>query len=156
MGTGVKGLDPAAANMTDLYLVRPGGMREAANALPGRVSNTAFYDVGQLTPTSFAFGGPGAAFGCCTPSTCTAQAAACGAVPEPLCGETLPCGACALTEVCGTDFRCAPAPPRPDTTDPIDDGGCCGAGGSDRSLVPALGVIVALGRRRRCVSRGER
>lgn len=148
MGSGVKGVDPAAARMTDLQLVRPGGTREPANVATGTVSIPAYYDIGQLTPTSFAFGGPGAPFGCCTPSTCTAQAAACGSVPEPLCGETLPCGACGLTEVCGADFRCAPAPPRPDTTDPVEDGGCCGAGTGGASLVPAFGVALWLRRRR--------
>ena len=148
MGTGAKGLDPAAARMTDLYLVTPGGARETANAGVGTVSSSAYYDIGQTTPSSFAFGGPGAPFGCCTPSTCTAQAAACGAVPDPLCGGALPCGACATTEVCGADFRCAPAPPRPDTTDPVDDGGCCGAGEGASSLGPAFGVLIALRRRR--------
>lgn len=149
MGTGVKGLDPAAAKMTDLYLVRRGGMREPANAAAGTVTNSAFYDLGQQTPTSFAFGGPGAPFGCCTPSTCTAETAACGSVPDPLCGGTLPCGACGLTEVCSAELRCEPAPPRPDATDPVDGGGCCGAGRGPSALLPALAVFAMRRRRRR-------
>ncbi len=148
MGTGAKGSDAAAAKMTDLYLIRPGGMREPANAIVGTVTNTALYDIGQLTPTSFAFGGPGAPFGCCTPSTCTAQAALCGSVPEPLCGGTLPCGSCGLTEICGPDFMCAAAPPHPDATDPVDGGGCCGAGRDVSSLLPAVVALFALRRRR--------
>lgn len=152
MGNGKKGVDPTAATMTDLVVVRPGGMRTPATAGVGTITAPAYYDVGQTTPTSFAFGGPGAPFGCCTPTTCTAEQAACGTVPDPSCGDPIPCGACALTEVCTPEFACAPAPPRPDATDPVDDGGCCGTGRDERSiastLVPALAVLLALRRRR--------
>lgn len=154
MGTGVRGTDAAAATMTDLYLVRPGGMREPANAVAHTVTSSALYDLGQLTPTSFAFGGPGAAFGCCTPTTCTATSAACGSVPDPLCGKSIPCGTCATTEVCSLDFQCVPAPPRPDATDPVDGGGCCGAGRGASAMWPALFALFALRRRSRVSRRG--
>jgi len=148
MGNGKKGTDPTAATMTDLFVVRPGGVRDPAIAGVGTVSLPAYYDVGQTTPTSFAFGGPGAPFGCCTPTTCTAQQAACGAVPDPQCGGAIPCGGCGLDEVCSEDFACVVPPPRPDATDPVEDGGCCGAGRDATSLIPALAVLVALRRRR--------
>jgi len=55
-------------------------------------------------------------------------------------------------EVCGENLRCALAPPRPDATDIVEDGGCCGAGRDERSivsaLVPALVALLALRRRR--------
>ncbi|MBA3453380.1 MAG: neprosin family prolyl endopeptidase [Deltaproteobacteria bacterium] len=154
MGTGIRGATAGAATMTDLYLVRPGGMRVTANAVPGMVTSPALYDIGQLTPSSFAFGGPGAAFGCCTPTTCTAAAAACGRVPDPQCGEPVPCGSCATTELCDSEFQCVTAPPRPDSTDPVDGGGCCGAGRDASSMVPAILALFALRRRSR-VSRRE-
>lgn len=149
MGNGRRGSDPAAASMTELYLVGTDGTELPAQASPGAITNSALYSLGQMTSTSFAFGGPGSPFGCCRPETCLDANAACGAPPD-VCGTPLRCGACSLGNVCGEDFQCAPAPIRPDATDPVEDeGGCCGAGRDVRAMIPAFVVAVPLLRRRR-------
>ena len=144
MGNGVFGSDPAATTMSELTLVSPAGTQVPADAGIGTVSNPAYYDIGQTTPTSFGFGGPGARLGCCTPETCLDLAADCGQVPDR-CGSLRPCGTCGVGERCAPSFVCEPAPPGDDP--PIDDGGCCEAGGGP-ALGPALLAIFALRRRR--------
>src|ERR1041385_8807082 len=38
---------------------------------------------------------------CCTPTTCSAQGANCGTIPDGDCGDTLPCGTCPKQQSCG-------------------------------------------------------
>jgi hypothetical protein len=149
MGNGERGTTPGAATMTNLYLVDGAGTSVPANAAPGAITAPALYSIGQTTPTGFAFGGPGAMFGCCTPQSCLASSAECGSVPDA-CGPVVACGACPDNGVCGADFVCGPAPMPRDGGDAVDDtGGCCGAGRDARSLVPAALVLLVLRRRRR-------
>jgi len=108
------------------------------------VTNPAYYNIGQTTPTSFGFGGPGARLGCCTPETCLDLSAECGQVPDR-CGSLRPCGVCGAGDRCTPSFACEVAPPS--DSGPIDDGGCCGASRRP-SLAPALLVLFALRRRR--------
>lgn len=145
MGNGVFGTDPLATTMTDLVLVSPAGTLVPADAEIGTVTNPAYYSIGQTTPTSFAFGGPGARVGCCTPETCLDLEAACGQVPDR-CGSLRPCGTCGAGNRCTPTFACEPSPPS-DATDPIDDGGCCDAG--SRPSLPLAGLIAVLVLRRR-------
>jgi len=154
MGTGKLGADGGAATFDDMHLFDPDGTTAAAGAMPGLVSDTALYNIGQNTRTRFGFGGPGATTGCCTPSTCQAQAAQCGAVPDPVCaGNTLACGTC---DGCTADHKCPNGIGLPDTGGPFDmpipmraGGGCCDAGASGSGAL-VLGALVApLVRRRR-------
>jgi hypothetical protein len=144
MGNGVFGNDPAATTMSELTLVSATGAQVAASADIGTISNPAYYNIGQTTPTSFGFGGPGARVGCCTPETCTDLAADCGQVPDR-CGSMRPCGACSTGERCTPAFTCEMAPAS-DAMEPVEDGGCCEAGGTP-SLAPALILLFALRRR---------
>lgn len=145
MGNGVLGSDPAATTMSELTLVSASGTQVPANADIGTVTNAAYYNIGQTTPTSFGFGGPGARLGCCTPETCLDLSAECGQVPDR-CGSLRPCGGCGVGDRCTTSFACEMAPPS--DSGPIDDGGCCTASGTP-SFAPALLVLFALRRRRR-------
>lgn len=134
--------------MSNLYLVAPDGSHVPANAGPGEVTNPSYWSIGQQTPTSFAFGGPGAPF-CCTPATCADSMAACGAVPDE-CQPTIKCGDCSADTVCDETFQCGPAPPpHDDEPPPDDDAGCCGAGSSPIRAVPSLAVLALALRRRR-------
>jgi hypothetical protein len=145
MGNGVFGTDPTATTMSELVLVGPSGDLVPANAQVGTVSNPAYYNIGQTTPTSFAYGGPGARVGCCTPETCFDLDAECGQVPDR-CGTLRPCGAsCGTGNRCSATFVCEPAPPG--DPEPVDEGGCCEAGGTP-SFAPALLVMFVLRRRR--------
>src|SRR6266851_3022489 len=38
---------------------------------------------------------------CCTPTTCTAQGATCGMIPDGDCGDMLTCGTCTAPQTCG-------------------------------------------------------
>ncbi|MBA3463124.1 MAG: neprosin family prolyl endopeptidase [Deltaproteobacteria bacterium] len=147
MGNGAKGRDPAAASMSGLYLVAPGGARVPAIAMTGTVTNSAYWSVGQTAPDAFAFGGPGAPFGCCTPKTCADSMAACGRVADS-CGPQLNCGTCsAQGDICDEVLQCSPAPP-PGEQPAADDAGCCSAGSPLRAL-PSLAVLALVLRRRR-------
>ena len=149
MGNGVFGEEAGATTMTDLHVFAPGGAKVAAAATVGTVTNETFYRVGQTTPTSFGFGGPGARVGCCTPGTCADFGAQCGTVPDR-CETTRPCGACD-EGVCGADFTCAPGASGDATMGGEDDedGGCC-SGAGPSSLLPGLFVgVLLLPRRRR-------
>ena len=157
MGTGKLGADAAAASYRDLHLIDPDGATAQAAAQPGTVTDAALYNLGQAEPTAFGFGGPGAATGCCTPSTCLAEQAECGAIADPACaGHTLECGTCAA---CTADHKC------PSGIGPRDDGeqfdapitghaggGCCDAGASGTGTA-ALAALVALAVRRRRAAR---
>jgi hypothetical protein len=153
MGNGVFGNDPSATTMSNLTLVSASGAEVPANAEIGTISNPSYYNIGQTSPTSFAFGGPGARVGCCTPETCLDLSADCGQVADR-CGSFRPCGACGTGERCGATNACEPAP-QSDASDPIDDGGCCEAGGAP-SFAPGLLVLLALRRRRARSSTGSR
>jgi hypothetical protein len=155
MGNGKLGADAAAASFDDLHLFDPDGATVRAAVVAGALTNRALYDLGRATPTSFGFGGPGAATGCCTPSSCLGVQADCGSIADPICaGNTLACGSCA-GEACTSDHRCLhgigprddgeqfDAPP-PERT----GGGCCDAGASGTGAL-VLGALVALVVRRR-------
>ena len=146
MGNGARGNNPDAAAMSGLYLVAPDGSHVPANAGPGEITNPLYWSVGQQTPTSFAFGGPGAAL-CCTPATCADSMAACGAVPDD-CQPVIKCGDCSADTVCDETFQCGPPPP-PGDKPPADDAGCCAAGSSPTRALPALLVLALALRRRR-------
>jgi hypothetical protein len=161
MGNGASGADTTAAVFSDLHLFDLAGIPTPAATEMGALTNPAFYNIGQATPTSFGFGGPGAVTGCCSPSTCAAARAECGAIDDPRCpGNTLACGTCTGTSVCTPDHTC------PGGIGPRDDGeafdappliggttgGCCDTGGAANGLgALALGggVALVLGRRRR-------
>jgi hypothetical protein len=145
MGNGVLGTDPMATTMSELTLVSASGTQVPADAQIGTISNAAYYDIGETTPTSFAFGGPGARIGCCTPETCLDLEADCGQVPDR-CGSLRPCGGCGAGNRCTPTFACEMTPQR--DAGPVDEGGCCEASGRP-SLAPALLVLFALRRRRR-------
>jgi uncharacterized protein (TIGR03382 family) len=151
MGNGKLGADPAATSFDELRLFDAQGVSVAAGAEPGTVTNPALYNVGRRTPTSFAFGGPGAAAGCCTPSTCLAAGAQCGSIPDSVCaGNTLACGMCSGTDVCTADHTCPSGVGPRDDGDAYDvpadrgSGGCCDAGGGGPGAL-VLGALVALG-----------
>jgi MYXO-CTERM domain-containing protein len=178
MGNGSFGNQTGASSMTGLYKIAPGGQHVAANASIGRVTNPASWNVGQMSATAFSFGGPGyRGGGCCTPQSCAEAMAQCGQ-PADSCGAPLACGVCDNGNACSVDFSCAsPAPDGaeqlgpdggnagpdsgnagPDGTGPLGpDGdpstataGCCQTGqGARPALLPALGVLLALRRRRR-------
>jgi len=142
----VLGNDPSATTMSELTVVSPSGTQVPAEAEAATITNAAYYDIGQTTPTSFAFGGPGARVGCCTPETCLDLAGECGQVPDR-CGSLRPCGGCGTGERCTPAFACEMTPPA--DAEPIDEGGgCCEASGRP-SLAPALLVLLAFRRRRR-------
>jgi MYXO-CTERM domain-containing protein len=175
MGNGLFGSDPGAASMTGLYKIMPGGQHVPADGRTGTVTNAANWKIGQTTSTSFSFGGPGQGGGaCCTPQSCAEAAAQCGQVPDT-CGAPLACGACDNGHACD-NFSCGyTEPPEPDGAEPVgpdggtqvgpdggmgggdgdDDpsmtsAGCCQTGqGAAPALLPALGVLLALRRRRR-------
>lgn len=156
MGSGKPGADPAAASFDDLHLFDPDGATAQAAGETGTLSAPALYSIGGTTPTRFGFGGPGASSGCCTPSTCLAQHADCGSIPDPVCADnTLACGACPDGAACGADHSCPSGVGPRDTGEQFDapvpagtGGGCCDAGASGPgSLV--LGALVALVTRRR-------
>jgi uncharacterized protein (TIGR03382 family) len=154
MGNGKLGADAAAASFGDLHVFDPDGAAVHAAAIMGALTNPALYNLGRATPTGFGFGGPGAATGCCTPSSCLTAQADCGSIADPVCaGNTLDCGACP-SDVCTADHRC------PGGFGPRDDGeqfdatttargGCCDAGGPGASGAGVLGALVALAVRRR-------
>lgn len=155
MGNGKLGGDAASAAFDDLHLFDPDGATAAAAGTPGTVTSAALYDIGRATPTSFGFGGPGAASGCCTPSTCQAQRAECGDVADPVCaGNTLSCGSCG-GDVCSPDHTCPSGVGPRDIGEqfdapPVDrtGGGCCDAGARGPGAL-VLGALVALVVRRR-------
>jgi len=159
MGNGKLGAAAGATSFDDLHLFDPGGATAPAMATKGALTKAAFYDLGSMTPTSFAFGGPGAVTGCCTPSTCLDAKAECGPITDPVCaGNLLACGTCSGTDVCTADHKCpAGVGPRDDGDafdTPIDrgSGGCCDAGpsGAGSVLLDALVLLVVVfpGRRR--------
>ncbi|HEY4057018.1 MAG TPA: neprosin family prolyl endopeptidase [Kofleriaceae bacterium] len=173
MGTGQFGTSAGSTTMSGLYLISTSGANVAANAVQGTVTNASYYNVGDKTPTSFAFGGPGAPnTTCCTPQSCSdfAQGVpACGTIPDR-CNDSIMCGvSCDNGNPC-VGHLCGVQPPddggMPDhDADPggdgghpdggnndngDEDGGCCDAG--SRSAIgvwPALLVGGALLRRRR-------
>jgi uncharacterized protein (TIGR03382 family) len=155
MGNGKLGSDAASAAFTDIHVFDADGTSATAAVTLSTVTNEMLYGAGRVTPASFGFGGPGAATGCCTPSTCQATQAECGAIADPVCaGNTLMCGACAA-EVCTADHKCPSGVGPRDTGEqfdtPIADragGGCCDAGASGPGAL-ALGALVALVIRRR-------
>ncbi|MDX2090583.1 MAG: neprosin family prolyl endopeptidase [Kofleriaceae bacterium] len=153
MGNGAFGNDPMASSMHDLFLFAAGGARVPANARTGTVTNPAQWSVGQTTPTSFSFGGPGQrGGGCCTPNTCADAMAECGSVPDR-CGAPLACGACDGFAPCSPTLTCGAAPLPGEALDPTDEfeeSGCCQTGqGAMTAWVAALGVLLVLRRRRR-------
>lgn len=163
MGNGTTGGDTAAASFAELHLFDPDGATVPAAIEMGALTNPAFYNVGRATLTGFGFGGPGAVTGCCTPSTCTAVGAQCGAITDPVCmTNMLVCGACNGTDVCTADHTCPGGiGPRDDGEAfdaPIDStssgGGCCDAGRAGTTGPGGLGALglgalvgLALGRR---------
>ncbi len=158
MGNGRFGIDMASAAYDDLHLFDPDGASAPAEAQAGALTNASFYAPGRVMLTSFGFGGPGGT-GCCTPSTCLAEQAQCGTVPDPVCGGALACGACRGTDVCAADHTCPGGiGPRDDGLQfdaPVPDragGGCCDAGvrgrGGPGALVLAALVAAAIPRRR--------
>jgi MYXO-CTERM domain-containing protein len=166
MGNGAFGNDPTASSMSGLFLFGPGGTRVPANASTGTVTNPVQWSVGQTTPTSFGFGGPGQrGGGCCTPMTCADSMAQCGTVPDQ-CGTPLRCGGCDGFTPCSPTFTCGTQPMPGDAMDPGAGGdggggggnnngdeataGCCQTGqGAAATWAPALGVLLVLRRRRR-------
>jgi hypothetical protein len=171
MGNSKVGSDAAAATFTDLHIFDQYGNMTAAAVEQPTVTDPTLYDIGQLTPTSFGFGGPGAASGCCTPASCTAMSAECGTLADPMCpGHTLACGDCGGGLVCSDTHACPggigprddgqafDAPPiavAPDGA-PIgtSSGGCCDTGRAGTGGAGTLGLagLVALAirvRRRR-------
>jgi uncharacterized protein (TIGR03382 family) len=155
MGNGKIGSDAASAGFDDLHVFDAGGGSVAAAAQLATVTNSTLYGAGRTTPTSFGFGGPGATSGCCTPSTCQAQQAECGAIADPVCaGNSLNCGTCG-SDVCGADHTCPSGVGPRDTGEQFDTpptdragGGCCDAGAGGSGAL-ALGALVALIVRRR-------
>lgn len=150
MGNGAKGTDPAAAAMSGLYLLTPAGAKVPAAAGPGEITNSAYWNIGQTTPTSFAFGGPGSPTGCCTPGTCADSMSVCGR-PADGCGVALLCGGCDGDEVCDTMNQCVVPPTGGgDTTEPAgDDSGCCSSSSSPLRALPGLAALGLVLRRRR-------
>jgi MYXO-CTERM domain-containing protein len=176
MGNGLFGNQPGASSMSGLFKIMPGGQKVAANAHTGTVTNPNNWNVGQTTPTSFSFGGPGqSGGGCCTPQSCAAAMAQCGQVADS-CGAPLQCGdcdngiTCTAQKTCGTQPNPGDAGVDPDASTVGDDAGtsggdgggngiddpsaasagCCEAGqGATPALLPALGVVLVLRRRRR-------
>jgi hypothetical protein len=160
MGTGKPGDDAASASFDAVHLFVAGASVPAV-AGTGAVTNPQLYSLGRATATSFGFGGPGAAAGCCTPSTCQAQQAECGSIADPVCaGTALACGSCAGTDVCSADHKCpAGYGPRDDGA-PFDapppgagSGGCCDAGRSGPGAL-MLAALVGLRLRRRRIFPG--
>jgi hypothetical protein len=153
MGNGKVGSDTAATGYAELHLFDPGGAAGPAAAIAGALTNTALYDIGRVTPTSFGFGGPGASAGCCTPSSCLGAQAECGSIADPVCAtSTLNCGSCPF-DVCTADRRCPSGVGPRDGGEQVDGavgdhGGCCDAGSRGSGSL-ALGMLVALAVRRR-------
>ena len=149
MGNGAKGSDPAASAMTGLYLLSPGGAKVPAAAGPGEITNPAYWNIGQTSPTAFSFGGPGAPTGCCTPGTCADSMSACGR-PTDGCVTALVCGGCDGDQICNSMNQCVARPPPGDDEPPPDDGdsGCCSTGSPLRAL-PGLAALALVLRRRR-------
>jgi len=149
MGNGAKGTDPAAAAMTGLYLMAPGGTKVPAAAMTGTVTNPAYWNVGQTGPDAFSFGGPGSPVGCCTPGTCSDSMSVCGR-PADSCGTPLLCGGCDGDQVCDPTNQCiARPPPDDDPPPPEDDGGCCSTGSPLRALPGVAALALVLRRKRR-------
>jgi hypothetical protein len=155
MGNGKSGADTDATSFAELHLFDEDGTPVPAAATSGALTNPALYSIGRASATGFAFGGPGATTGCCTPSSCAANQAECGIIDDPACaGIMLACGSCD-DSTCTADHKC------PNGFGPRDDGeqfegplagtggGCCDARGGAGSLVLAalVGAIVR-GRRR--------
>lgn len=166
MGNGKPGGDAASASYDMLRVYQPDGTTAVpANASTGTVTNSLLYNIGRATPTSFGFGGPGAATGCCTPSSCVALSADCGAITDPKCGAQLACGECNDMMACSADHKCpggfgprdyagvldgVPVGPDAGTMPKHDGGGCCDAsGGGTSTLLLGLLVIARSVRRRR-------
>jgi hypothetical protein len=159
MGNGKPGAHTDATSFTELHLFDTSGTPLLAAAVTGAVTSPGLYNIGRAMPTSFAFGGPGAATGCCTPSTCVAASAECGQLTDPACsGNTLLCGSCE-GDVCTADHTC------PTGVGPRDDGelfegpqagasgGCCdahgAANGTSSLVLAAFAFVGAIARRRR-------
>ena len=67
----------------------------------------------------------GAKFGtCCTPTSCAAQGAECGDIPNGTCTDTLNCGTCTPPDTCTANVCCTPARCTDTDCGPTDDG--CG------------------------------
>jgi hypothetical protein len=86
---------------------------------------------------------PGAKFGaCCTPTTCPAQGAECGSIPNGSCSGTLDCGECTPPATCVANVCCAP-----DCTGKEcgDDGcgGSCGTCDPTQCLTCSIGMSSA-------------
>ncbi|HEY4179236.1 MAG TPA: neprosin family prolyl endopeptidase [Kofleriaceae bacterium] len=174
MGNGTFGTTAGSTTMTGLYLISAAGANVAANAIVGTVTNASYYNLGSKTPTSFAFGGPGAPnTTCCTPQSCSDFAqgvAACGTIPDRcndsiMCGVTCDNGNPCVGHLCGTPVLVDGGVGDDDGGNPGVDGGpdggngetgdegggCCDAGPHGAAVLwPALLVGGLLRRRRRC------
>lgn len=153
MGNGKNGMEPGAAEFSDIHVFAQDGTPMPAAIEVGAVTDPALYNGGGLSPTGFRFGGPGATTGCCTPATCDAVRAECGTVDDPTCaGNTLVCGTCE-TIACTADHKCPGGiGPRDDgvafDTPIATSGGCCDSGGPGSGAL-ALAAVVGLAVRRR-------
>jgi hypothetical protein len=135
MGNGKPGDDPDAAAFSAIEIFDAADAELAASVVAGRSNETALYRIGELTPTSFRFGGAGAA-SCCVVVSCAEMGAECGELQDPRCGGTVQCGSCGDGVTCGADHTCtAPGTDR--------GGGGCDAGGASGAawLLAGLGVV---------------
>ena len=178
MGNGVPGASGSAARILNMKVIPPSGTPVNANAAPGAVSNPALWSVGQASPTSFAFGGPGSG-ACCLPETCAEKLNECLTFADQ-CGTTRNCGPCDNGVQCTAQHTCASGsnlPPdggvtgddggvSPDAGSPDggggggggggddddggggESGGCCGAAGP-AAIVPAFIIAPLIGLGRR-------
>ncbi len=112
MGSGVSGATAGAATMSCLFLINAAGDHVPANATTATITAPTMYNIGQTTPTSFAFGGPGAASGCCTPKSCSGVGVQCGTVSDS-CSTALVCGVCPNSGTCSAGFQCPAVTPDP-------------------------------------------
>jgi hypothetical protein len=152
MGDGARGADANAVMFSAAYTLDASGAHVAAAlGTDLTITDANAFTMGQQSATGFAFGGPGnGGTSCCTPSSCAAAPAACGA-PDDHCGATVACGTCDDGQACNPDFTCPGPVASSESPPPTSGGGCCDGGGGGGTFGTLLALAlwsVPLNRRR--------